>query len=572
MNNNAIEVNFKNSLKNDAEKESNGIKSEIMVHNLKDSKIGSQGKQECDLKDLKKINGENKNTSLKESSISTKESCFSSTNVDCSTNDIKLSSISQNENQVPQDNPNVSFFSRNIIDNVLSENSSLSQSIKNSNNTMESLTNCLNQLNLNQNRINPSFNFVQNNLIQNNNDVKKMPLFSSKTSETKNQNNITKYYILTCFSDTNSTKLLQKIVNEAPESTINDIINELKGTFHTIIRNKNGNYFCVDLFKVCNTQHRIEILKELYKTISDDCTDKFASHPIQVLVEYSSCEEEYNLILESFYDYNKALLACLDPNGSFVVQKIIKRFPEKCKTNFNKLFVSFLCFIIGKKFGVVNAKTFIDHTKNEDIINQVISCIIEDFFNIATNQFGNFFIQHILDKWFNDSKCIKLKEKIIENFRALFENKYSSYICDLFLKKANNEDRKNLIKTLNLNNSNNSTDKKILVRIMRTFEKNFNNNKNNNHNNNNNNNNINNNNLNFMNQNLLYSNLNANMTMNMNNFTNFNAFNNFNNNGVNQNNFLNQNQFPLSLNNFGRNNMMNNNNMMFFNNNNRNNK
>ena len=42
-----------------------------------------------------------------------------------------------------------------------------------------------------------------------------------------------------------------------------------------------------------------------------------------------------------------------------------------------------------------------------------------------------------------------------------------------------------------------------------------------------------------MNQNLLYSNMNANI--NMSNFNNFNNFNDYNNNGTNPNNFINQN-------------------------------
>ena len=80
------------------------------------------------------------------------------------------------------------------------------------------------------------------------------------------------------------------------------------------MKDKNGNYFCTDLFKECNQEQRIKILYELYPTLSEDCLYNFSCYPIQTLIERASSEIEYKLILYSFNDYNKLLLASLDPN------------------------------------------------------------------------------------------------------------------------------------------------------------------------------------------------------------------------------------------------------------------
>ena len=197
------------------------------------------------------------------------------------------------------------------------------------------------------------------------------------------------------------------------------------------------------------------ILKELSKTLSTDCLDNFATHPIQILVEYSASEEEFNLILFSFNNYNNSLIACIHPNGNYVVQKIIKHIPERNRMKFNLIFISFLPFIIDNIFGVIIAKKFIDLTKNEELINNMVSQIKANFFDIATNQFGNFFIQHILKKWNNTSEGAIIKTEIINNFKALLENKYSSHVCDLFLKLSNTEEKKSLMNSLNLNLLNN---------------------------------------------------------------------------------------------------------------------
>ena len=48
-----------------------------------------------------------------------------------------------------------------------------------------------------------------------------------------------------------------------------------------IIKNKNGNYFCLDLIKDCNKEQRIKILKELFNTMNQDCVDELGTHAIQ---------------------------------------------------------------------------------------------------------------------------------------------------------------------------------------------------------------------------------------------------------------------------------------------------
>ena len=146
----------------------------------------------------------------------------------------------------------------------------------------------------------------------------------------------------------------------------------------------------------CQKSDRLKILKELSKTFSDDCTDKYATFPLQAMIDFSNCEEEFNLILDSFNDYNKTLLASLDPNGSFVIRKIITHIPDKFKKNFNTLFITFLSFIITKKYGVVNAKCFAKNTKDEEILLEIDIIISKNFLSIATNEFGKYFIEHLL--------------------------------------------------------------------------------------------------------------------------------------------------------------------------------
>ena len=88
---------------------------------------------------------------------------------------------------------------------------------------------------------------------------------------------LTKKAILTSLKNQKTTIILQKIIMEAKSDVIESIVNELKGEYRRIMNDKNGNYFCTDLFKICNQKQRIQILQELYQTLSDDAVNNYAS-------------------------------------------------------------------------------------------------------------------------------------------------------------------------------------------------------------------------------------------------------------------------------------------------------
>jgi hypothetical protein len=400
----------------------------------------------------------------------------------------------------------------------------------------------------------------------NNFPVNSSTLFSSNIEEensklsppkinTNSHLQLTQKTILNSFTTQRTTMILQKVLFEATKEEIDNVVNELSGKYRQIIKDKNGNYFCSDLFKVCNQKQRIKILEELSNTICDDCINKFGTHAIQTLIEFSSSEEEYNLLLNSFNDYNKILFASIDPNGSYVITKIIEHIPEKFKMKFNLLFVSIFCFICTKKFGVCNAKKFVSCTKNDEIIKKLIDLIKDNFVSIASNEFGNYLIQYMLEKWWNTNEGEEIKEQIRVNINALASNKYAYFIVDLYIKLANREEKIQLIENLKINllNNLNSEDNSIFMKIMNSLGQLSNNYESKNTNN--------------------LKNNNNQKISSLNNFgTKKNIFNNSNQiplsvkiNFRNQNTIINSNQIPISLNSLSSNNNFMNRNQLLLN-------
>ena len=255
--------------------------------------------------------------------------------------------------------------------------------------------------------------------------------------------------ILVSFNSQKSTKILQKCLSGASKEIIDTILEELSGNFRTIIRNKNGNYFFSDLLKVCNKEQKLKILKELSSTISQDCTDEFATHPIQNLIELSSEEEEFKLLLSSFNNMDKILMASLNQNGAYVIQKLIVHIPERFRMDFNLIFVKFVSILARDMYGVCTVKKFIGYTQNELIVKQILNSILSNFVNISESQYGNYLIQYLLEKWWKTAEGVYLKKLIISKFQILASNHYSSFVCDLFIKLSNTEEKRNFINSFN---------------------------------------------------------------------------------------------------------------------------
>ena len=250
--------------------------------------------------------------------------------------------------------------------------------------------------------------------------------------------------------DQNQTIYLQKQIRIISKETIDYIIGQLQGIFREIMKNKNGNYFCKDLFKECDQEQRIKILTEIFLTLVDDCLNNYASHVIQTLIDRASSEYEYRLILSSFNDYNKLLLVSVHPNGAYTIQKIIEKIPDRYREEFNFIFSSFIGYTSRKKYGIETVKKFIVATKNELVREQIMMFVEKNFMNLAVDQYANYLIQFLLEKWNNTPEGKAIKKMVRDNFEKMCAQKYSSFICELYIKIIFPEKRKELIDSMNI--------------------------------------------------------------------------------------------------------------------------
>ena len=441
------------------------------------------------------------------------------------TNNTSLNSNSDLNNTVYSSNINVS----NNDEDISKKNINLAPSsmIINTNNNINYNINITNNVPFNQNINNQDIQMehqLQNILNQNNKNI--LSMFSIQN-------------IKIALQERNKTIYLQNQLRSVGKEIIDYIITQLQGNFREVMKNKNGNYFCSDLFKECDQEQINKILQELSPSLAEDCLNNYSSHAIQTLIDRASRESEYRLILTSFNDYNKLLYVCLHPCGAYTIQKIIERIPDKYREEFNFIFSSFISFISKKKYGIVTVKKFISGTRSDLVTEQVMKFVEGNFMSLAEDQYANYLIQFLLEKWNNTTEGNEIKKLVRANFLKLCEKKYSSFICELYIKIIPPEEQKELFALLDdankKGNNNNHHIMKILINLKK-INNNLNSNnqvsKNGNNNKNNYDSYMTNNNINYNNQNNMnsrYFGMNNNSNGN-NNINNFNIP--FNNNGA----------------------------------------
>ena len=172
----------------------------------------------------------------------------------------------------------------NIGDSKLKENADLS-----SNNTLLQTKISENVTKMNINIAQSDMETNNNNIINSNNILLKSNSVNKNIKEDKTNNSLnkndsnefpfsqqikqffSKQNIINVLIDQNKTICLQNQLRTISKNHIYYIIDQLHDNFREIMKDKNVNYFCSDLFKECDQEQRIKILKELSPTLADDC-------------------------------------------------------------------------------------------------------------------------------------------------------------------------------------------------------------------------------------------------------------------------------------------------------------
>ena len=236
---------------------------------------------------------------------------------------------------------------------------------------------------------------------------------------------------------------LQKMLEKSGLDIKMYLIQTLKREGLTIImKNVHGNYFFQKLIKDSSEKITSNIISYISEDIIDISKDDSGTFSVQALVNEISAINDINIILQKIKGHEIEMI--YDKNATYVVQKIILKFPDIYRKELNEIILnnfSKLCLDVN---GICIVKNFIKTNSIENDKQRMKIIIDNNFILLAQSPFGNYAIQFLIEK-LKTFELNEIFEALIERIYKLSIQQFSSNVVEKALEKM---DTLNLEKAL----------------------------------------------------------------------------------------------------------------------------
>jgi len=247
------------------------------------------------------------------------------------------------------------------------------------------------------------------------------------------------------------SRFLQKMLDKIDEDDIDEIFFRIGKDITDLMCDNYGNYFLQQLILKCNLKQRLYLYDKLKKNFIEVAKDMGGTHCIQSLIEPINSSKEENLLRELIQ--NNLLELSYNSNSTHIIQKIICTINENNRQYINIFIFENIVKLCKDVNGISIIKKFISENNSINIRNEIIKLLIENCLEITQDQYGNYAIQHAIEK-FGYVNCYNLIRIIYKNVVFLSCQKFSSNVIDkivLISYQCNYNDFRILIEIMFLN-------------------------------------------------------------------------------------------------------------------------
>ena len=295
-------------------------------------------------------------------------------------------------------------------------------------------------------RIN-NVNIIQNNLIQNKMDFKNLKMKQKENRFIPQEKKILledfiKYInniqspIIEFVCNSKGALELQKMLEKSGYDIKMYFIQLLRREGLTIImKNVHGNYFFQKLIKDSTEAITSNIISYILEDIIDISKDDSGTFSVQALINEISAKNDIIKIVQIIKGHEIEMI--YDKNATYVIQKIILKFPDIYRTELNEIILnnfSKLCLDVN---GICIVKNFIKTNTIESNTQRMKIIISNNFVLLAQSPFGNYAIQFLIEKL----KTCELNEifgVLIDRIFKLSIQQFSSNVVEKALEKMDN--------------------------------------------------------------------------------------------------------------------------------------
>lgn len=250
------------------------------------------------------------------------------------------------------------------------------------------------------------------------------------------------------------SRFLQKMLDKIKEDDITRIFHQLSDEIIDLMCDNYGNYFMQKIIWKCNLNQRLFLYEKMKNKIIMIANDIAGTHCLQALIGSMETVKEEQIIKESLV--NHLLELSCNINSTHVIQKIVSEIREPKRDYVNNFIISYFLVLCKDVNGICLIKKFISENNDDNIKKGIIQCLENNCIEITQDQFGNYAIQHALDKY-GYINCYNIIRIICNNIVYFANQKFSSNVVDkivILLHYNNINEFGQLIQIMFLNNMN----------------------------------------------------------------------------------------------------------------------
>jgi len=192
------------------------------------------------------------------------------------------------------------------------------------------------------------------------------------------------------------SKQLQKMLSKASPDFVELALGESLSSFHKMMVDQYGNYFCQKLLQSSSSIQRLKILTHLTPHFISISCDRKGTHSMQCLIEMINMPEEQDLLRQAIEPH--ILDLAFDQNGTHVLQKVlissmseehVEYITSMVLKNFQKLSVD--------QHGLCVVKKVISKVQKPESIQNIVCVICKNVIALVQDPFGNYAVQHAIE-------------------------------------------------------------------------------------------------------------------------------------------------------------------------------
>jgi len=239
-------------------------------------------------------------------------------------------------------------------------------------------------------------------------------------------------------------RFLQKKLSESNPKNTALIFEELCSHLTELMIDPFGNYLLTKLIEQCDADQRNRAIQSILPELNTTALNIYGTQSLQKIISYLS-EHETKLIFDVLEP--KAVILIKHIKANYLVQYCLEHLTEQQNAWVYNAVSQNAEELCKDKVGCVIVKKCIDHSV--EFKDHLVSKILDASLVLVQDPFGNYVIQHILDRVSNQIE--PLLQRLVGCLPKLCVQKFSSNVVEKCLRVAKEETKKLIIFEISAN-------------------------------------------------------------------------------------------------------------------------